>query len=73
MKMHCMYFDRIVTVTHCTSPIKVGATVGIAFLHVKPDDESQFGGTTFLIEDVAGNGHRKGIGISLDFLFACLA
>ena len=37
--MHCIDFDRIVTVTHCTSPIKVGATVGIAFLHVKRDDE----------------------------------
>ena len=38
--MHCIDFDRTVTVTHRTSPIKVGATVGIAFLHVKPDDES---------------------------------
>ena len=39
--MHCTYFDRIVIVTHCISPIKVGATVGIAFLHTKPDDESR--------------------------------
>ena len=39
--MHCIDFDMTVTVTHCTSPIKVGATVGIVFLHVKPDDESQ--------------------------------
>ena len=33
-------FDRIVIVTHWTSPIKVGATVGTAFLHISPDDES---------------------------------
>ena len=40
-------FDRIVIVTHCTSPIKVGATVGTAFLHFSPYDESYFGGMTF--------------------------
>ena len=39
--MNCINFDRIVTVTHYTSPIKVGATVDIAFLHVKPDEESR--------------------------------
>ena len=33
-------FDRIVTITHCTSPIKVGANVGTAFLHISPYDES---------------------------------
>ena len=37
--MHCIYFVRIVTVTHYTSPIKVEAAVDIEFLHVKPDDE----------------------------------
>ena len=45
--MHCIDFDRIVTVTHCTSPIKVGATVGIAFLHVKPDDEPHLEALSF--------------------------
>ena len=39
--MHCTNFDRIVIGTHWTNPIKVGATVGIAFLHTKPDDESR--------------------------------
>ena len=53
-------FDRIVIVTHCTSPIKVGATVGTAFLHFSPYDESYFGGTTFLVAEVAGNERRKG-------------
>ena len=33
-------FDKIVIVTHCTSPIKVGATVGTVFLHVSPYDGS---------------------------------
>ena len=38
--MHCITLIGLFKVTHCTSPIKVGGTVGIAFLHVKPDDES---------------------------------
>ena len=39
--MHCITLIGLFKVTHCTNPIKVGATVGIAFLHVKPDNESQ--------------------------------
>ena len=51
--MHCINFDRIVTVTHYTSPIKVGATVGIAFSHVKPDEESYLEITPFYVAEVA--------------------
>ena len=58
--MHGINFDRIVTVTHYTSPIKVGATVGTVFLHFSPYDESYFGDTTFLVAGVAGNERRKG-------------
>ena len=45
--MHCITLIGLFKVTHCTSPIKVGATVGIAFLHVKPDDEPHLEALSF--------------------------
>ena len=57
-----MNFDRIVIITHYTSPIKVGATVGTVFLHVSSYDESHLEALPFLVEEVAGNGiGRKSI------------
>ena len=67
-----MYFDRIVIVTHCTSPIKVGATVDTAFLHTQPNDESRMEATPSLVVRVTGSECWKGKNQRMEFYWTFL-